>query len=485
MRKYISLLLMLLALPFMTGCIYNEPVTEDIYFQGTVYVWDGAAWQPINGVAGGNVTSAGLLVNNTIIRGDGGGRGIQDSGITIDDFDGLDTNGGDITGFDIYAENDVNITNDLDVTDDATIGGLLDMTAGNIEDINQLNMTDPTELTINAGSITVTQGYHTVDTEGDNASDYLDTINGGNIGDIITLEGASDSREVVITRNGNIRFKLNHMLESFSFASPSGSSGVYYTGGYYAAPVASTTINQAAPAITYGTANSPYGSHAFLVASGAGTVNAGSCSIVVSGTSIANNGTAVIGDSETIVADITAMALNTYYQTTKSWLGTVTYTLTPAGAATYSATFNYGRAAYDSFDERLHTVKLFEVMGRAGASDAGFDIQLLHHRAAGWTYSAGAFMPGDGEICSLATDYGVASDLVAGERFKYEREVNRSIDGLDGVEGLLVRVTTTANKAVEFMDISIYVEAIPNDQHLKNTNQSITLMYNGTYWMER
>ena len=484
MKIAISLLLAV-SLLLATGCSAGEPWPEDTYF-GDLYS---------NGIlvvpgGGGNVTAAANLTTDFVVRGDGGIHGVKTSLVSIDNFGTIYTPA-DITTDSTVIAADVQVTNDLEVTDDAEIGGVLTMgdiinMAGNdIGDIQQLNLTDPTELTINAGVITILQGFHTVDTQGDAASDYLDTILGGGIGDMLILSGANDAREVIVTRNGNIRFKVDHMTEGFSFASPAGSAGTYYTGGYYDAPLASTTRTNAAPAISYGTAQSPYGAHAFIVSSGAGTANVGTVSIVVSGVSISGAGVRTAGDSETIVADITAMVVNDYYQTTKRWLGTVTYTLTPAGgAAVYSATFNYGFAAYDSFDERLHTVKLLEVMGRAGANDAGFDIQLLHHKATGWTYSAAAFVPGTAPLCSFATDYGVDSDLVSGERFKYEREVNTTVNGLNGVEGLLIRVITTANKAVEFMDATLYVEAVPNDKHLKNTNQAISLIYNGANWME-
>ena len=352
-----------------------------------------------------------------------------------------------------------------------------------LENIAEINMTDPTELTISGGVITKTQGFHTVDTESDDSSDYLDTINGGSVGDVLTLSGANDAREIIITRNGNIRFPPDHMIEGFSFRSPIGGSGTYYASGYYFAPAADANLTQASTTQTYGSANSGYGAHAFLVAAAAGTKNAGSVSIVVSGTSITNDGTRTAADSETIVADITAMATNSYYQTDKRWIGTITYTLTAVGAATYAADFNYGFAIYDSVDERNHTIKLIEVMGRAGANDSGFDIQLLHHKTTGWTYSAAAFVPGSTILCSWATDYNTEKNLVSGEGFKYERELSQQIDGTTG-EGTVVKIITSANNAVEFMDISIYSEAIPNDHHLKNTNQAVRLIHNGTNWMK-
>ena len=63
----------------------------------------------------------------------------------------------------------------------------------------------PTELTISGGIITVSGKikfrFHNVDTESDDATDDLDTINGGYVGNIIILQ-AEDSTRTVICKNG-------------------------------------------------------------------------------------------------------------------------------------------------------------------------------------------------------------------------------------------------------------------------------------------
>lgn len=63
---------------------------------------------------------------------------------------------------------------------------------------------DDGELTIASGVITVTGVYHTVDTEGDAATDDLVTINGGTDGQILVLRTESDARDVVLKSTGNI-----------------------------------------------------------------------------------------------------------------------------------------------------------------------------------------------------------------------------------------------------------------------------------------
>ena len=53
------------------------------------YLKDDGTWEAPPG--GGDVTAAAVIADHTIVRGDGGGKGIQDSGIIIDDDDTLTT----------------------------------------------------------------------------------------------------------------------------------------------------------------------------------------------------------------------------------------------------------------------------------------------------------------------------------------------------------------------------------------------------------
>jgi len=55
----------------------------------------------------------------------------------------------------------------------------------------------PSELTISGGEITITKSFHTVDTESDAASDDLDTINGGQAGQLLVFRAIHSNRTVV------------------------------------------------------------------------------------------------------------------------------------------------------------------------------------------------------------------------------------------------------------------------------------------------
>jgi len=54
------------------------------------------------------------------------------------------------------------------------------------------------ELTIASGVVTVTGGYHVVDTEGDASTDDLRTINGGVLGALLVIRAADNGRTVVV-----------------------------------------------------------------------------------------------------------------------------------------------------------------------------------------------------------------------------------------------------------------------------------------------
>lgn len=85
---------------------------------------------------------------------------------------------------------------------------------------------DVATLTIASGVITVTQGYHKVDTQSSAATDDLDIIAGGGNGDILILEAANTSRSVVIKDSSSIRgtgdFTLDDTADKYMLIHVSG-----------------------------------------------------------------------------------------------------------------------------------------------------------------------------------------------------------------------------------------------------------------------
>ena len=88
------------------------------------------------------------------------------------------------------------------------------------------------EVTISGGVITITQGYVTVDTEGDAATDDLDTISAPTLdaSAIIVLRASSNARTVVLKDGtGNLRlagdFSLDHNRDTITLI---GTGGLWY-----------------------------------------------------------------------------------------------------------------------------------------------------------------------------------------------------------------------------------------------------------------
>lgn len=258
-------------------------------------------------------------------------------------------------------------------------------------------------------------------------------------------------------------FPRNLRTINASFRSPTGATGIFHIFGYMEAPAAEAALTQASTTQTMGSANNAYGAAAFICAKAAGTASGGSgaVTIVVSGTSITTAGVRTAGDSEVICADITTLATNAYLETTKYWIGQITYTLTvgATGHTAYAASFNYGFISDQPFGNQSVVINQIEYTGRAGGNDTGFNFQLLKHTGSGdthWTYSAAAFVPGGEVLWDMATEYNTEKNLVSGKRFHYHRKgLNTVING-STTEGIIGRITVGANNAVESSDCRVF-----------------------------
>ena len=107
---------------------------------------------------------------------------------------------GKITAFNLLKKDiDFQVSGDT-VTDVLKVdAGLESVSVGGF-----FNLKFISELTIASGEITVTGSFHSVDTQNDDATDNLDTINGGQVeGNIIMLKSANDGRDTTITESGN------------------------------------------------------------------------------------------------------------------------------------------------------------------------------------------------------------------------------------------------------------------------------------------
>lgn len=110
--------------------------------------------------------------------------------------------------FPINISSNLGLTGDLTQTGDISLTGDLGIN-GNIDsDIvksNFLKLDTSTDLTISSGEITITQSFHKIVNESDASTDSIDTINGGNDGDILFISKYDSSKSLVLNHNtGNI-----------------------------------------------------------------------------------------------------------------------------------------------------------------------------------------------------------------------------------------------------------------------------------------
>jgi len=251
-------------------------------------------------------------------------------------------------------------------------------------------------------------------------------------------------------------------FKSYTLSSPPGGSGTFYQAGYYNAPVADANLSQAGATQTLGAANVPYAAHVFLVAKQAGTATggAGAVTVTIDGTTINDSGVRAASQTITLADDITALSANEYVETPEKWLGQVTFTVEvgSTGHTAYALDFNYGFCKYEDFGNRSFTITDLEIIGTAGASDAGVDFELLHHKATGWTYHASAFVPGTTALKKMSTIHSTESDIDSGLPFAFKVAGMSTLVAGAASEGVLVRTTTGANNAIEFMDTHIGVD---------------------------
>ena len=373
-----------------------------------------------------------------------------------------------------------------------TLNGTLDMNGNRADNLSDLNFISATELTISSGAVTATIGHHAIDTESDAADDDLDTINGGEGGDILLILPANDSRTVRL-RNGVGNIFLKHKVggSSYSFTAPAGSSGIFYVAGNYFAPSGEAVLTQASLTQTLGTANISYAAHAFVVAKGDGATDGSDLVLTVTGTSVDDEGNRTAADSQVVVADalLATFATDTYMETSKKWIGQITYTLSSTGGGTFNVSFNYGFAKYEDFGNVDFTINYFECVGLAGANDSGFNVRLFHHNTADWHYSAAAFVPGPqagdtSELANMNTTHNTEIDLRNGEPFNYKRtDLDTDVDGENG-EGIVIEITTSANKALEDMDIHVQGHFTPKNAFMSSTKQHLIFMKHGSNWLE-
>jgi len=268
--------------------------------------------------------------------------------------------------------------------------------------------------------------------------------------------------EIVNASTGRVlvdlsKFRRRGASRSYSFTSQGIGTGTWYKGGFYDWSATDSNLDEGATTQTYGTSGTAYAAHAGCVPSGPGTVNTGQVGLRVTGTEDSETGAQVATQIGIITEDITTLTADVMAETSEKFSGQVTYDLyIVSGSPTaYSLDFNYGYSKYEDFGNRDATVTGIDVVWQGGGNDTGFDVALLHHKAAGWTYAATGFTPGNGDIARRSVDQTIDGNVSNGVDGAWKRiDLNQFIDG-NGSEGVIYEIITGSINTIQTMDLHI------------------------------
>jgi len=236
------------------------------------------------------------------------------------------------------------------------------------------------------------------------------------------------------------------LTKAWSFDSPSGSTGVFFWGGFL---IDAGSDNDFNPSVNLGTANKSYAAHVYFVAASGAT----DTEITVTGTRITDAGVRTASYVATV--KLTDGAAGSWYETSEKFIGLVAIVKT-AGT---DRLCNYGFAKYYDNNNQDFTVKGLEVTGLAGANDTGFNMQLVHYKSTGWTYNAGSSATFPTPIADLQTDHNTEYQLANGQEFAWKRSnLDTDVSG-SASEGTMYCITTTANKAVELGNLLLRIQS--------------------------
>lgn len=258
------------------------------------------------------------------------------------------------------------------------------------------------------------------------------------VGDVFTLLGAPDPDakclvDGVWSLHGG---SITH--DSLALTFQTGTSGITFVIGNYDFAPSDDNFN---PAVNFGDVSSAVGAHfALIAAAGAG---GGDTTIQISGASVLN-GTRIPGDTEDIVLSGTGIS-GAYYQSTKFWLSELAITKT-AGPDLLA---NYGFVTHYSRNETDFVVPDITLEWLAGASDPGWDFQVLHHKPTGWTYVSSGEPIHAAAVVSLLDELTPDNELVNGKKGDWRIPLNLTVLGSQG-EGVLLQAITGTNNSVEF-----------------------------------
>jgi hypothetical protein len=235
-----------------------------------------------------------------------------------------------------------------------------------------------------------------------------------------------------------------------SWAFETANTGIDYVGGFYEF---GSTDDDFSPSINFGNTNRAIAAHLFVVT---GAVPANDVTIRVTGTSITDAGVRTLSDTEDIVIP-TGTPVDSYFEF-KKWLGLVSVQ-TVSGTP---ITCNYGWAKYHDNNNQDFEVIGLESLWQSESTDTTSDLALLHHKAAGWTFNAGAEPTPPVAIARRSTDYGSDNGHQNGLPGAWKRTNLATVVAGSAAEGIIVEITSASagvgNQSFRQLNFEVSIE---------------------------
>lgn len=357
--------------------------------------------------------------------------------------------------------NDLDINENLDISGDISVGGVIDFNG-------QYS-------SVTASGIDVTHTFMGISGESGPVEITGDpSISAGLNGQLLYLKGNDDTNTVQINNNGGVKLQGTAVLgdhdfitlvydvehghwneisrnfaaveKAWTFTSFGLAAGTDYVGGFY---VLNSGNSDFGTPQTLGNANVSYAAHAFIV-TGAETTNA--LTIRVSGTSITDAGARTTSDTQDIVIP-GSTAANSYYETSKKWLGQVTLTYISGDGKQC----NWGYAKYWDNNNNDFRVEGLEATWVGNATDANPNISLIHHKTTGWTYNVGSEPTPPTAIADMITDHVTETRVESGIPGAWKRSNLLTTVSGSASEGTIFQIDTNSANTFSLCNLMVRI----------------------------
>jgi hypothetical protein len=244
-------------------------------------------------------------------------------------------------------------------------------------------------------------------------------------------DNGADNNTLMLTGGNELGSGSNTVGQTWVLPQRNGAGTTsHYIGGHYYHASGANDFN---PSVTLGSAGYPYAAYVYLVAAAGAT----DTEITVTGTSITDAGVRTTSDTE--VVSLSDGSAGAYYETSKKWLGQVSINKT-AGT---DRLCNTGWSKYWDNGNLDFTVTGFECLWE-GDKAGTLEVELLHHKSSGWTYSAGGTATPPTAIATMSTDHSTDVNTANNVHGAWKRtNLSTAVSG-SGSEGVMVILTTDA-----------------------------------------